>query len=109
MNRTDNLLSNPVFEVYSQFLNAALKTVINLDHLCQRYVPLIYVIYDSLSDTLCMLLSGFMELEFVRKLTVGRLAKFDVKDSDNYLSNDNMFISLTRTSLKLLSDNTDLK
>ena len=56
-----------------------------------------------------MLLSGFIHPEIARELTVGRLAKFDIEDSDNYLSNDNMFISLTRTSLKLLSDNTDLK
>ena len=109
MNKIVNLFSNPVFEVYSQFLNSALTKLINLDHLFQRHGPVIYVIYDSLSDTLCMLLSGFMELEFARKLTVGRLAKFDVKDSDNYLSNDNMFISLTRTSLELLSDNRNIK
>ena len=109
MNKIVNLFSNPVFEVYSQFLNSALTTLINLDHLFQRHIPVIYVIYDSLSDTLCMLVSGFMELEFARKLTVGKLTKFDVEDSDNYLSSDNMFISLARTSLELLSDNRDIK
>ena len=56
-----------------------------------------------------MLLSGFMQTEFARKLTVGKLTKFDVEDSDNYLSSDNMFISYARTSLELLSDNRDIK
>ena len=109
MNKIVNLFLNPVFEVYSQFLKSALTTLINLDHLFQRHVPVIYVIYDSLSDTLCMLLSGFIHPEIARELTVGRLAKFDIEDSDNYLSNDNMLISLARTSLELLSDNRNIK
>ena len=49
-----------------------------------------------------MLLGGFMQPEFLRKLKAGKRIKFDVENSENYLSNDNIFIGIPRNSLELL-------
>ena len=49
-----------------------------------------------------MLLGGFMQPEFLRKLKAGKRTKFDVENSENYLSNDNIFIGIPRNSLELL-------
>ena len=49
-----------------------------------------------------MLFGGFMQPEFLRKLKAGKRIKFDVENSENYLSNDNIFIGIPRNSLELL-------
>lgn len=49
--------------------------------------------YDLLSGT-CMLLSCFLQPEFLRKLEAGNL--------ENYLSTDKMFIGIPRNSIQLL-------
>ena len=62
--------SNSVVQVCCQFLNSALTLHANLNSLFQRHIPVIYVKYDSLSETVYMLLSHLMQTEFVRKLKV---------------------------------------
>ena len=53
-----------------------------------------------------MLPSRFMQPKFVGKLAVGKRTKFEVENSENYLSTDNMFIVIARNSLELLLDKT---
>ena len=53
-----------------------------------------------------MLPSRFMQPKFVGKLAVGKSTKFEVENSENYLSSDNMFIVIARNSLELLLDKT---
>ena len=53
--RIINLFSNSMFKVYNQFLKSALESLINLNHWCQRYDPITYVIYNWFLKTLCML------------------------------------------------------
>ena len=73
----------------------------------QRHDPVTYVRYDSLSKALCMLLSRFMQTEFVRNLTVGKPTKFGVENWENYFLSDNIFIGFVRNSMKILFDDGD--
>ena len=108
LNRIMNLFSNPLFKVYCHFLNSALASLINLNHWCQRHDPIIYVISDSFLETLYMLLSCFIQPMFVRELKVVKLTTFDMRISEKYLSNDNMFLSIVRNFLELLFDDGDI-
>ena len=45
---------------------------------------------------------------FVRELKVAKLTTFDMRISEKYLSNDNMFLSIVRNFLELLFDNGDI-
>ena len=47
LSRIMNSFSNPMFKVYCQFLISAQASLINLNHWCQRYDPIMYVIYNS--------------------------------------------------------------
>ena len=107
-NRIMNLFSNTIFKVYCQFRNSALASLINLNHWCQRHDPIIYVIPDSFLETLCMLLSRFIQPMLVRELIVAKLTTFDVEISEKYLPNDNMFLSIVRNFLELLFDDGDI-
>ena len=104
--RITNLFSNPMFKVYNQFLNSALESLINRNHWCQRYDPIMYVIYNWFLETLCMLLSRSILLVFVTELTETKLTTLDVEISDKYLLNDSMFKN--RNFLELLFDDGDI-
>ena len=76
MNRIITLFSDPMFEIYCNFPDSTLTSLINLTYLSQPHNPVIYVRYGSLSETLKMLFSGFMQPEFVTKLAVGKVIEF---------------------------------
>lgn len=48
--------------------------------------------------------SRFMQPEFSKKLKAGNLNTFVTENVGNYLSSDNMFISIVRNSLEFLLD-----
>ena len=56
--------------------------------------------YDSLSETLCMLLHLFRQSEFLRHFKAGILTKFDEENSENYFSSDNIFIGIAKNLLE---------
>ena len=73
LNRFINSFSNPMLEVYCQFLISVLTSLINLKLLFKRHNPVTDTMYDLLAETLCMLLSCFMQPEFVRKLNAEKI------------------------------------
>ena len=56
---------------------------------------------DSLSEMLWMLVSRFIQPEFVAKLTVGKIITFYLENSENYLSSNIMFIGIARNFTEL--------
>ena len=64
--------------------------------------------YDSLSETLCMLLHLFRQSECLRHFKVGILTKFDEENSENYFSSDNIFIGIARTHKNFLYNDGDI-
>ena len=73
LNRFINPFSNPMIEVYCKFLISVLTSLINLKLLFKRHNPVTDTMYDLLAETLCMLLSCFMQPEFVRKLNAEKI------------------------------------
>ena len=101
LKRTINLFSNPMLEVFCTFLDSTLTSLINLTHLSQRHDPAMSVRDDSLSEILWMLLSRFIQPEFVTKLTVGNVIEFYLENSENCLSSNVMFIGIARNFTEL--------
>lgn len=52
--------------------------------------------------------SRFMQPEFAKKLKAGNLNTFVTENAGNYLSSDNMFISIARNSLEFLLDDGEI-
>ena len=79
LNRFINSFSNPMLEVYCQFLISVLTSLINLKFLFKRHNPVTDIMYDLLAETLCVLLSCFIQPEFVRKLKAEKIPYLAVR------------------------------
>ena len=108
LERLVKLFSNPMLEIYCNFLNASLPYLINLNLFLQRTDPVIHLMYDALFDTSCMLLGRFMKPEFVKMYRDGKLTTSDVENSDNYLNSDDMFVGVARNPLEYLYDDGEI-